>query len=105
MILEQIFSTNNLNDANRYLCVEDGRHARWAGFLGAGLFLLGVVIWFIPPMVARIVYPDLHTVFPTLKNPEEAAFIAIARDVMPVGMMGLIVAVFSPPQCLPWTPA
>ena len=92
MILKQIFSTNNLNDANRYLCVKDGRHARWAGFLGAGLFLLGIVIWFIPPMVARIVYPDLHSVFPTLKNPEEAAFIAIARDVMPVGMMGLLVS-------------
>ena len=92
MILKQIFSTNNLNDANRYLCVKDSRHARWAGFLGAGLFLVGIVIWFIPPMVARIVYPDLHAVFPTLKNPEEAAFIAIARDVMPVGMMGLLVS-------------
>jgi Na+/proline symporter len=92
MLLKQIVSTNNLNDANRYLCVKDSRHARWAGFLGAGLFLVGIVIWFIPPMVARIVYPDLHAVFPLLKNPEEAAFIAIARDVMPVGMMGLLVS-------------
>ena len=92
MLLKQVFSTNNLNDANRYLCVKDGRHARWAGFLGAALFLCGIVIWLIPPMVARIVYPDLHVVFPTLKHPEEAAFIAIARDVMPVGMMGLLVS-------------
>ena len=92
MILKQIVSTNNLNDANRYLCVKDSRHARWAGFLGAALFLVGIVIWFIPPMIARIVYPDLHAVFPLLKNPEEAAFIAIARDVMPVGMMGLLVS-------------
>lgn len=92
MILKQLFSTNNLNDANRYLCVKDGRHARWAGLLGAGLFILGIVIWFIPPMVARILYPDLAAVFPNLKNPEEAAFIAVARDVMPVGMMGLLVS-------------
>ena len=92
MLLKQIVSNNNLNDANRYLCVKDSRHARWAGFLGAGLFLVGIVIWFVPPMVARIVYPDLHAVFPLLKNPEEAAFIAIARDVMPVGMMGLLVS-------------
>jgi Na+/proline symporter len=92
MILKQLISTNNLNDANRYLCVKDGRHARWAGLLGAGLFIVGIIIWFIPPMVARIVHPDLHAVFPTLKNPEEAAFIAIARDVMPVGMMGLLVS-------------
>ena len=92
MILKQVFSTNNLNDANRYLCVKDGRHARWAALLGAGLFVIGIVIWFLPPMVARIVHPDLAVLFPTLKNPEEAAFIAIARDVMPVGMMGLLVS-------------
>ena len=92
MILKQLFSTNNLNDANRYLCVKDGRHARWAGLLGAGLFILGIIIWFIPPMVARILYPDLGVAFPNLKNPEEAAFIAVARDVMPVGMMGLLVS-------------
>lgn len=92
MILKQLFSTNNLADANRYLCVKDGRHARWAGLLGAGLFVIGMVIWFIPPMVARILHPDLAVLFPALKNPEEAAFIAVARDVMPVGMMGLLVS-------------
>ncbi|MBI5770454.1 MAG: transporter [Verrucomicrobia bacterium] len=92
MLLKQLHTTNNLADANRYLCVKDSRHARWAGFLGATLFLLGIVIWFLPPMFAAIRFPDLRAVFPTLKNPEEAAFIAIARDVMPVGMMGLLVS-------------
>jgi SSS family transporter len=92
MLLKQLNSTNNLADSGRYLCVKDSRHARRAGFLGAGLFLVGIVIWFVPPMVARIVYPDLHSLFPTLKNPEEAAFIAIAHTVMPAGMMGLLVS-------------
>ncbi|MBL9187626.1 MAG: hypothetical protein JNK23_09125 [Opitutaceae bacterium] len=92
MILKQIHTTNNLGDANRYLCVKDGSHARRAGFLGAGLFLGGILIWFIPPMIAAIRFPDLGAMFPHLRNPEEAAFIAIARDVMPVGMMGLLVS-------------
>lgn len=92
MLLKQIHTTNNLADANRYLCVKDSRHARHAGFLGAALFLVGIVIWFTPPIVAAIRFPDLHAVFPQLRNPEEAAFIAIARDVMPVGMMGLLVS-------------
>ncbi|MBI5690805.1 MAG: transporter [Verrucomicrobia bacterium] len=92
MILKQVNSTNNLFDASRYLCVKDSRHARWAGYLGAGLFLLGIVIWFVPPMAARALFPDLRPLFPQLKNPEEAAFIAISRAVMPVGMMGLLVS-------------
>ncbi len=92
MLLKQFNTTNNLMDANRYLSVKDSRHARWAGFLGSGLFVLSLVIWFVPPMAARILYPDLHTEFPTLKNPEEAAFIAIAHAVLPVGMMGIIVS-------------
>ncbi|HEY8994710.1 MAG TPA: hypothetical protein VIM71_08625, partial [Lacunisphaera sp.] len=92
MLLKQLNSTNNLADSGRYLCAKDGRHARWAAFLGAGLFLLGALTWFVPPMAARIIHPDLHAVFPTLKNPAEAAYIAMAQTVMPVGMMGLLVS-------------
>jgi solute:Na+ symporter, SSS family len=91
MLLKQIISTNNLLDSNRYLSVKDSRHARWAGFLGSGLYLLGIGIWFIPPMAARALFPDLHGEFPTLLHPEEGAFIAITRAVAPVGMLGLLV--------------
>jgi solute:Na+ symporter, SSS family len=94
MLVKQMHTTNNLADANRYLCVKDSRHARWAGFLGAGLFLVGIVIWFVPPIAAAIRFPDLHAHpdFGHLRNPADAAFIAIARDVMPIGMMGLLVS-------------
>ncbi len=92
MLLKQVISTNNLLDANRYLSVKDSRHARWAGFLGSGLYLLGIVVWFVPPMAARALFPDLHVQFPNLEHPEEAAFIAITRTVAPIGMMGLLVS-------------
>jgi len=92
MLLKQITSTNNLFDAGRYLSVKDSRHARWAGQLGAALFLLGIVIWFLPPMAARALDLDLAAAFPNLKNPDEASFIAISQAVMPVGMMGLLVS-------------
>jgi len=92
MVLKQVISTNNLLDSNRYLSVKDSRHARWAGFLGSGLYLVGLVIWFVPPMAARVLFPDLHGQFPNLEHPEEGAYIAIARAVAPVGMMGLLVS-------------
>jgi SSS family solute:Na+ symporter len=92
MLLKQITSTNNLFEAGRYLSVKDSRHARWAGYLGAVLFVIGIVIWFLPPMAARALQIDLHAVFPTLETPDEASFIAISQVVMPVGMLGLLVS-------------
>lgn len=92
MLLKQITSTNNLFEAGRYLSVKDGRHARWAGYLGAALFVVGIFIWFLPPMAARALNIDLHAAFPGLKSPDEASFIAISQVVMPVGMLGLLVS-------------
>jgi len=92
ILVKQFTSTNNLMDASRYLCVKDSRHARWAGFLGAGLFIFGIFIWFIPPMAAAVLFPDLSVVFPKLNNPHEGAFMAISQAVLPVGMVGLLVS-------------
>src|SRR5688572_348377 len=93
MLLKQITSTNNLFEAGRYLAVKDGRHARWAGHLGAALFVIGIVIWFLPPMAAKALGVDLQAMFPGLgKSAHEASFIAISQVVMPVGMLGLLVS-------------
>jgi SSS family solute:Na+ symporter len=93
MLLKQITSTNNLFEAGRYLAVKDGRHARWAGYLGAGLFIVGIFIWFLPPMAAKALGIDLETMFPGLgKRAHEGSFIAISQVVMPVGMLGLLVS-------------
>ncbi|HEU5080385.1 MAG TPA: hypothetical protein VFT72_14330 [Opitutaceae bacterium] len=92
MILKQFTVTNNLLEASRYLAVKDSRHARLAGLFGAALFIVGIVIWFVPPMVARAIFPDLGVQFPQLSHPGEAAFIAISREVLPAGMMGLLVS-------------
>ena len=71
---------------------KDGRQARKAALLASILFIIGPTFWFIPPMVARIVHPDLHTVFPNLKNPAEGAFVVAGLDNMPAGMLGLLIS-------------
>ncbi|HMO26184.1 MAG TPA: hypothetical protein PKB10_07930, partial [Tepidisphaeraceae bacterium] len=83
---------NNLTDASRYLSVKDTRHARKAALLGTVLFLVGPIIWFIPPMVARISNPSLSETFPALQNPQDAAYFAIAFQTLPVGMLGLLLS-------------
>jgi len=92
IIIKQFISTNNMLEASRYLNAKDGRQAQKAALLASVLFIIGPSFWFIPPMVARIVHPDLHTVFPNLKNPAEGAFVVAGLDNMPVGMLGLLIS-------------
>jgi Na+/proline symporter len=91
MTLKQIVILNNMQDAARYLCVKDGQAARRAALLSTILFLVGPIIWFIPPMAARILHTDLAPLFPSLKNPAEGAYVAIAMKTMPAGLLGLLV--------------
>jgi solute:Na+ symporter, SSS family len=92
MFIKQYISTNNIFESSRYLCVKDSQHARHAALLAAVLFLVGPIIWFIPPMAARIVHPDIGAIFPNLPNPDEGAFLAICVTTMPAGMIGLLLS-------------
>ncbi len=92
ILVKQFISTNNLLDSSRYLCVKDSAHARRAALLGTALFVVGPIVWFIPPMAARIVHPDLAGLFPALKNPAEGAFFAMCVTTMPAGMIGLLLS-------------
>lgn len=92
MLLRSFFAINNLSDSSRYLCVKNTRHASWAGYLAGSLMLAGVGLWFLPPMAAHLVAPDLSTEFPGLTNSSEGAYFAIARATLPVGALGLFVS-------------
>lgn len=91
MVINKIFVLNNMQDAARYLCVKDGNAARKAALMSAILFIVGPIIWFIPPLAAKALYPDLGSILPGLSNPSEGAYVAIALATMPAGLMGLLI--------------
>lgn len=92
VLIKQFISTNNMMEASRYLSVKDSVQARKGAFLGMILFLVGPLVWFIPPMVASITHPDLSLTFPQLKTPSEGAYVAIGLATMPAGMIGLLLS-------------
>ncbi len=92
ILIKQFIVTNTLLESSRYLSVKDTRNARLAALLGTVLFLIGPLVWFIPPMVAAITHPDLHQMFPRLPNPSEGAYVAACFDFMPAGMIGLLIS-------------
>jgi SSS family solute:Na+ symporter len=94
-ILKQVCTTNNLNDANRFLYSKDSINARKAALLAAILFMVGPLLWFIPPMAAAILYPDL-SVLPELRSlgskASDGVYVAMGMRILPAGMVGLMVA-------------
>ncbi len=93
IFFKQIVSTNNLLEASRYLTAKDSWNARKAALLASILMLVGPVVWFVPPMAAQVLYPDMSELFPELgRRASEAAYVVVAMEKLPVGMMGLLIA-------------
>src|SRR5690606_21342545 len=80
-----------LNVAGRYLSVKDGREARWASLFALALMLFGMIIWFVPPMVARFLY-ESDVLSLGMENPSDGAYALIALKLLPNGMMGVMIA-------------
>jgi Na+/proline symporter len=78
--------------AQRYFSVDTERSARKVALLCCGLFFAGAFLWFIPPMAMRVVYPDLHTLWPSLANPSEGAYAVASLTLLPHGLIGVMLA-------------
>lgn len=93
MTLNNIFAQNSLSDerATKYLMARSDRHARLMLIIPLVGTLITPLVWIIPPMAAAVTHPDIGTLFPQLRHPEEAAFLLTAHDVLPRGMLGLLV--------------
>jgi solute:Na+ symporter, SSS family len=86
------FGYNTSAMAQRYFSVENERAAKRVALLCCSLFLLGAFLWFIPPMAMRIIYPDLHAIWPHLANPNEASYVAASLTFLPHGLIGIMLA-------------
>lgn len=83
---------NNMERATMYLMTRSDRDARLMVAIPLIGTLLGPMIWFIPSMAATITHPNLAAEFPALAQPHEAAFVAVSLDVMPQGLLGLLLS-------------
>jgi Na+/proline symporter len=69
--------------AQRFLCVPSKKDARKSAYLFGILYLVSPLLWLLPPMIYRVVDPTA--------DPEQA-YILSCMSVLPVGMLGLMVA-------------
>ncbi len=88
-----MFYGNNSNaTVQRYFSVKDENAAKKVALTASLLFFLGVAVWMLPSMAARVLYPDLSEIAVGLKNPSEAAFVVMCMKVLPHGLIGLLLA-------------
>ena len=88
-----MFYGNNSNaTVQRYFSVRTERDARRVALTGSVLYLIGVSLWMIPSMVARVLYPDLSEIGIGLQNPSEAAYVVMCVQVLPHGLIGILLA-------------
>jgi len=86
------FGYNTSAMAQRYFSVDNEKSAKKVALLCCGLFFVGAFLWFIPPMAVRVMYPDLHQLWPTLANPSEGAYAVASLTLLPHGLIGVMLA-------------
>lgn len=78
--------------AQRYYSVPDERGARKMALLCAGLSFLAPLMWILPVMAAKVIFPDMHALWPALKDPSEASYVSLALLLLPHGLVGFVVS-------------
>ena len=79
-----IYIGGNWTYVQRYTSVANPKDARKVGLLFGALYLISPVIWMLPPMIYRVLNPDLEGLA------DEGAYLIIAKQVLPNGLLGLI---------------
>ncbi len=68
----------------RFYIVKDEKAAEKVGYLSAALFLIFPIIFMFPPIVTKMIMPDLPD--------KEMAYVAISNLLLPPGLMGVMLA-------------
>ncbi|MGZ0707712.1 sodium:solute symporter family protein [Coraliomargarita sp. W4R53] len=89
LLLIQVSANCGLQNATRFFAVKDGREAKKAACLTMVLMAVGATCWFIPPIVARLLFSE-DVVAVAINNPAESAFAIASLKLLPAGLIGLM---------------
>ncbi|MGF1585563.1 MAG: sodium:solute symporter family protein [Bacteroidales bacterium] len=78
------FIAGNWAYVQRYTSVSTPKDAKKVGWLFGMLYMISPVIWMIPPMIYRVLNPELTGLA------DEGAYLLMAKQVLPAGMLGLM---------------
>lgn len=93
ILMQQTVSTNNAITCYRFLVTRNEHEAQRAALLAGVLFVIGPVMWFIPPWAAATGEVSLAAHYPQLgEQATNAAYLFFVEQAMPAGTLGLTMA-------------
>ncbi len=93
-IVSGIFGNVVGDKAQRFFIVPTENDARKVGWLTYGLFLLSPILFGLPPLVGKVLWPDVSQLVSFAGTPkaDESIFIAVVLHYLPAGVVGLFLA-------------
>lgn len=86
LIYNTVFIGGNWAYVQRYTSVNNQNDAKKVGLLFGCLYLIAPFVWMVPPMLYRIIAPDLSP------SESEGAYLMISQQALPIGLYGLAIA-------------
>ena len=86
LIYNTVFIGGHWGYVQRYTTVSSPASARKVAWLFSALYLFSPLIWMLPPMIYRVMQPELSG----LAN--EGAYMLVSKAVLPSGILGLMIA-------------
>ena len=93
-VIAGIFGNVVGDKAQRFFMVRDEKAAMKTGWLALVLFLTSPILFGIPPLVGKVLWPELAQLaaLTGTTKPDESVFIAVVIKFLPAGMIGLFIA-------------
>ena len=106
VMIKQTIGINNAMTCFRFLVTVNEREAKKAALLTGVLFVIGPVMWFVPPWVTATMNVDLASYYPNLGDgANSAAYLYFIEHHMPQGVLGLVLAAMTAATISPMTTA
>ena len=92
-VLSSLFGYNaNWHVGQRYYSISREKDTKKMALLCGILSLVAPLIWILPVLNAKLMFPDLAAIWPELKKPAEAAYVSMCLKLLPHGFLGLVVS-------------
>ncbi len=86
IVYQTIYIGGNWSYVQRYTSVKDEKSSQKVAYLFTFLYFVSPFIWMIPPMVYRVMNPDLAGLG------SEGAYMMLCQQILPAGLIGLVLA-------------